>query len=107
VTDIDAASNAVTVGERGDLATSELTLTEVGFVHERPADGERVLVQYRAHGDVYPAIMEGAALRFETPVEAAAPGQSAALYSADDPDELLGGGIIETTVRASATAILG
>jgi tRNA U34 2-thiouridine synthase MnmA/TrmU len=31
-----------------------------------------------------------------------APGQSAALYSSDDPDELIGGGVIDSTVPARA-----
>lgn len=102
VTAIDAEANAITVGGRADLATSEVSLTEISFVHEPPADDERVLVQYRAHGDAYPAVLRGDSLRFETPVEAAAPGQSAAIYSSDDPDEVLGGGIIQASVPATA-----
>ncbi|MDQ4124717.1 MAG: tRNA 2-thiouridine(34) synthase MnmA, partial [Actinomycetota bacterium] len=100
VTSIDAEANAITVGDRSDLGSVELALTEMSFVHERP--GGRVLVQYRAHGDAYPAVLDGDVLRFDEPVEAAAPGQSAALYSADDPSELVGGGIIHSTVPAAA-----
>ena len=103
VTSIDADANAIRIGDRRDLATSELTLTESSFVHERPQG--RVLVQYRAHGDAFPATVEGDVVRFDEPVEAAAPGQSAAFYSADDPDELLGGGIIHSTVAASISAV--
>lgn len=99
VTAIDAGANAIRIGDREDLGTSELTLTERSFVDEPPRG--RVLVQYRAHGDAYPAEVDGTTIRFDVPVEAAAPGQSAALYSADDPDELLGGGIIHSTVPAT------
>jgi tRNA U34 2-thiouridine synthase MnmA/TrmU len=45
---------------------------------------------------------ERAHVRFGAPVEALAPGQSAAFYSADEPDELLGGGIVAATVPAEA-----
>lgn len=103
VTAIDATANAIMVGDRDDLGASELRLDEVSFVAEPPADGDRVLVQYRAHGDVHTATIEGERLRFDEPVEAAAPGQSAALYSACDPSELLGGGIIASTVPAAAS----
>ena len=44
-------------------------------------------------------------LRYENPVEAIAPGQSAALYSADDRDELLGGGVIAATRPVSAAPV--
>jgi tRNA-specific 2-thiouridylase len=99
VTAIDAQTNAIRIGDRADLGTSEVTLAECSFVHE-PRRG-RVLVQYRAHGDAYPAEVDGTTIRFEKPVEAAAPGQSVALYSEDDPDELLGGGIIHSTAPAA------
>jgi tRNA-specific 2-thiouridylase len=102
VTSIDAGSNAITVGDREDLAASELTLAESSFVHERPGDGDRVLVQYRAHGDAHPAVLSGSTIRFDEPVEAAAPGQSAVLYSSADPSELVGGGIVRSTVPAAA-----
>lgn len=98
VTAIDAASNAITVGDRDGLGVAEFVLDELSFVS---APAARVLVQYRAHGDAYPATLDGATVRFDEPVEAAAPGQSAALYSTADPDELIGGGIIASTVRAT------
>jgi tRNA-specific 2-thiouridylase len=103
VTSIDAASNALTVGDRDDLAIAGLTLSEVSFTGDRPRG--RVLVQYRAHGYAYPALVTGATVRFDAPVEAVAPGQSAALYSADDPDELLGGGIVASTVPATTATV--
>jgi tRNA-uridine 2-sulfurtransferase len=52
--------------------------------------------QLRAHGDPHPARIEASdgeevQVRFEVPVDQAAPGQSLVLYRGD---ELLGGGLI-------------
>ncbi len=70
-----------------------------------------MLVQHRAHGEANPGTVIGDAdgalsVEFEQPVEAAAPGQSAALYSALDPDELLGGGIIAGTRPVTRPQVL-
>jgi tRNA-specific 2-thiouridylase len=101
VTHVDAAANAIRVGGRDDLATAALELSETSFVDEPPRDGTPVLVQYRAHGDAHPGTIEGTRVVFDDPVEAVAPGQSAALYSTVDPSELVGGGIIHSTVPAA------
>jgi tRNA-specific 2-thiouridylase len=98
VTHIDAVSNSVVVGDRTELMTGGFTLDEVSFVHEAPAHSAPVLVQHRAHGDVNPATVlwwdDRPEVVYDEPVGAIAPGQSAALYSVDEPDLLLGGGII-------------
>ncbi len=98
---VDAGTNSVIVASRDELSTSGFRAEEASFVGAAPPDGTEVLVQHRAHGDVAPALVTAAAgdfaVDFDHPVEAVAPGQSAALYSAADPDELLGGGIIATT----------
>lgn len=104
VTGIDAASNTLTVGDHRDLEVSAIELDEMSFVGETPAQGSSVLVQYRSHGDVFPASVGAGRLEFTEPVQAVAPGQSAVLYSADAPDELLGGGIVASTVAAGAAA---
>jgi tRNA-uridine 2-sulfurtransferase len=108
VTAIDAASNTLVVGGRGDLDVDEITLDEASFVAEPPADGTPVLIQHRAHGDANPAVIERdhsiVRIRYKHPVTAVAPGQSAALYAAGDPDELVGGGIITATDRARISA---
>ena len=105
VTAIDPDSHAVTVGSADDLLVGGLTSAETSFVGEPAAAGTDVLIQHRAHG----AVMRGrvvavagdrAEILFDTPVEAVAPGQSVAFYSVDDPDELLGGGVISSTVPA-------
>jgi tRNA-specific 2-thiouridylase len=106
VTAIDPAANAVVVGSRAELAVDGFTTDEMSFVDAPVPDGTPVAVQHRAHGDVVPATIvhrNGVAeVRFDRPVEAVAPGQSAAFYSREDRDELLGGGIIRATVPAGA-----
>jgi tRNA-specific 2-thiouridylase len=98
---VDAGANAVMVASREELATSGFVAEEASFVGHAPPDGTDVLVQHRAHGEVAPGRVTAGdgtfEVSFERPVEAVAPGQSAALYSAQYPDELLGGGIIATT----------
>ncbi|MDP9226131.1 MAG: tRNA 2-thiouridine(34) synthase MnmA, partial [Actinomycetota bacterium] len=79
------------------------------FVDRVPAPGAKVLVQHRAHGDAAAATLKvgelgSAEVRYEAPVEAIAPGQSAAFYDADSPHELIGGGIVAATVAAGAVA---
>lgn len=106
---IDASSNTVVVGGRHDLEIDELTLDEASFVTQPPVEGTAVLVQHRAHGDANPAtirVMDDSTIRirYRRPVAAVAPGQSAVLYAAGDPDELLGGGVIAATDRARISA---
>ena len=107
VTGIDAETNTITIGSRNELATGSITLDETSFVSGPPAAGSRVLVQHRAHGDAVPARFyeqELVRIDFDEPVEAVAPGQSAALYDYDEPDVLLGGGIIQTAQMRTAPA---
>jgi tRNA-specific 2-thiouridylase len=109
VTSIDAGANRVVVGSRDDLSVARFIAKEVSFVGEPVRDGDRVLVQHRAHGDATPATFcrvagDRADVRFVQGVEAVAPGQTAAFYSVETPDELVGGGIIESTVATAAVA---
>lgn len=109
VTAIDATSNRVVVGSREELAVERLVVSELSFVDAEITGELGVLVQYRAHGDavsatVYPLEDGRLDVRFDAPVDAIAPGQSAAFYSTRDPDEILGGGIITSTVPVAAVA---
>jgi len=109
VTAVDARSNSVVVGGRADLRVTGLRLEETTVTGELLHEGQRVFVQHRAHGEVNEAsvceVTDGSVeIVYDMPVEAVAPGQSAALYSARDPDELVGGGIIATTVGAATVA---
>ncbi|HYN36896.1 MAG TPA: tRNA 2-thiouridine(34) synthase MnmA [Actinomycetota bacterium] len=106
VTGIDAEAGSITVGGSEDLLIGGVVAGESSFVGRAPESGERVLVQYRSHGDVFPARVEqvegeSATLDFENPVSAVAPGQSIAFYT-EDSEELLGGGVIASTVPARA-----
>ncbi|MDQ4065860.1 MAG: tRNA 2-thiouridine(34) synthase MnmA [Actinomycetota bacterium] len=109
VTGTDTRSNVVFVGDRSELSVVEIRIEEVSFVASPlPADAE-VLVQYRAHGDAMSAHVvdvtaDAFRVAFDAPVSAVAPGQSVALYSRTDPDELVAGGIITATTPASAAA---
>lgn len=106
VTRLDARTNTVVVGPRAELEVAGVRVREASFVDGPPAPGERVLVQHRAHGDAAPGVVErasgdGFAVSFDAPASALAPGQSAVLYSTERPDELVGGGVIASTVPAA------
>ncbi|MBA3349778.1 MAG: tRNA 2-thiouridine(34) synthase MnmA [Actinobacteria bacterium] len=103
VTSIDRSENVINVGRRGDLSVSQLLIEESSFVQCDPPSHMDVLVQYRAHGDTSSGQLRRAApgrwsIHFSRPVEAVAPGQSAAFYDPERPDELIGGGIIASTM---------
>ncbi|HYI46649.1 MAG TPA: tRNA 2-thiouridine(34) synthase MnmA [Actinomycetota bacterium] len=107
VTGIDAASNTVVVGDRNELLVNGCTAAEVRFVDAPLEVGKEVLVQHRAHGEVELAAVtkvdsDQIEMEFDKGVEAVATGQSAAFYSAIDPTQLLGGGIIEATSRVGS-----
>jgi tRNA-specific 2-thiouridylase len=109
VTHIDASTNTVTVGPRTDLGVASFTTEETSFVGPAPESGVAVLVQHRAHGDANEATLhplgEGRwEARLADPVAAIARGQSAAFYSTEEPDRLLGGGIISSTLAAVEVA---
>jgi tRNA-specific 2-thiouridylase len=109
VTRIDAASNTVTVGPRGELGVASFTTEETSFLDSSPPGGVEVYVQHRAHGEtndatLHPIGSDRWEARLVAPVAAIARGQSAAFYSAEEPDRLLGGGIISSTVPAAAVA---
>jgi tRNA-uridine 2-sulfurtransferase len=109
VTRIDAATNTVTVGSRRDLRVARFTTEETSFVDTPPTDEIEVIVQHRAHGETNAAALHRIEsdrweVRLVDPVFAIARGQSAAFYSADEPDRLLGGGIISSTIPAAVVA---
>lgn len=106
VSSIDAETNTIVVGKRDQLACAGFSACETSWVDEPVGAGKELLVQYRSHGDVYAARIESSApgrveIVFGRPVEAVARGQSAAFYDAANPQELLGGGVISSTVAAA------
>jgi tRNA-specific 2-thiouridylase len=90
-------SNTVVVGPRESLRRSSLEASSFRWIAGgAPAAGTRCEAQLRAHGDPHPAridecLGDAVRVRFETPVDQAAPGQSVVLYRGD---EVLGGGLI-------------
>ncbi|HWL66706.1 MAG TPA: tRNA 2-thiouridine(34) synthase MnmA [Actinomycetota bacterium] len=108
VSHIDAVGGRVTVGSRADLAVAAFSAEELHLVDADLPPGSGIFIQHRAHGEVNPGEVvargrDRIEIEFDTSVEAVAPGQSAAFYSTDDPDLLLGGGIISETASAVRT----
>ena len=107
VTAIDAGLHTLTVGGADDLLVGALTSVETSFVGAPPPAGTSLLIQHRAHGAALPGHVieiedDRVDVAYDKPVEAVAPGQSVAFYSAQEPEELLGGGIISSTIAAPA-----
>ena len=102
---LDASSNTVVVGGRDELSVVGFVADEASFVAD--AQEGDVLVQHRAHGETNPARLRmldasRVEVTFVDPVAALAPGQSAAFYSAREPDVLVGGAVIAATVPVPA-----
>jgi tRNA-uridine 2-sulfurtransferase len=90
------ADNSVVVGERAELARTDVELGDVHWVGSPPREGAGCGAQLRAHGDVHPATLgatseDGVSVRLEEPAMNVTPGQSLVLY---EGDRVLGGGVI-------------
>jgi tRNA-uridine 2-sulfurtransferase len=92
--------NTVVVGPREALRRSTVEASSFSWIAGGgPPAGTECEAQLRAHGDPHPARIESSDneavhVRFDTPVDQAAPGQSLVLYRGD---EILGGGMIRRT----------
>jgi tRNA-specific 2-thiouridylase len=97
VVGLDAAASRVVVGEAADLLARKATLEGVTWVAGAPPDGHiRVTVRVRYRHEGAPAELRlsgesSAAVHFDQPVRAVAPGQAAVFYQGD---VVLGGGWI-------------
>jgi tRNA-uridine 2-sulfurtransferase len=97
VIELRPATNTVVVGPRDALRRSNLEAGSFRWVSGAPPTAAmRCEAQLRAHGYAHPAHAEAdgsdrALIRFDAPVDQAAPGQSVVLYRGD---EVLGGGVI-------------
>jgi tRNA-specific 2-thiouridylase len=97
----DPATNTVRLGRREDLETRRFEVGQMRFVAGRPPESGgafRASVQIRHRGHVAPAVVSPLpgrdarwAVELEEPLWAAAPGQAAVFY---DADEVIGGGRI-------------
>jgi tRNA-specific 2-thiouridylase len=91
VVDVQPATATVVIGQRHHLAVKIIDLEQITWVDEPLGPGEKVEVQYRAHGQAVPAIWIDPSLVFDQPQEAIAPGQTAGFYR---DDQVLGSGVI-------------
>jgi tRNA-uridine 2-sulfurtransferase len=94
VIDVEPSTATVVIGHRRHLEVSTIVIDQITWVDEPVQPGERVEVQYRAHGQAVPATWTGDSLVCDEPQEAIAPGQTAGLYQGD---RVLGGGVIVGT----------
>jgi tRNA-specific 2-thiouridylase len=107
---IDADKRQVIVGPREALLTASLVLKEGNWLGgqdslEAAAEaGQPVLARVRSTREPVPgrlAMVDGdLRVVFDTHEEGVAPGQACVLYDPADPDRVLGGGFIASTVRA-------
>ena len=102
VSRIDPLSNTIQLGRREDLEVETFTIELASFIdpHERTGPFRAaVRIRHRAtpvEATINPLGDRRWAVRTDTPVWAAAPGQAAVLY---DGDEVLGGGRIQVPER--------
>jgi tRNA-specific 2-thiouridylase len=94
---LDAARNAVIVGDDEELYSFELTASDLNWIAGAPPAAEfrsEAKIRYAADPAPCVAAVNGRrlTLRFDEPQRAIAPGQSVVLY---DGDVVLGGGVIE------------
>jgi len=109
VVDIRPDEDSVVVGEEADLYCDELLAGDLNLFVERPlrrALDVDVKIRYRnacAPARIEPLGEETFRVRLRTPQRAVTPGQSVVFYQGD---ELLGGGIIQRTLRKGTSSIL-
>lgn len=103
VVGIEPDTATVTVGHRRDLEVTGCTVKDVTFVAGVAPLRRQVTVKVRYRSSPVDAEIQPSAagwqVRFGTPQVGVAPGQSAVFY---DGDEVLGGGIIDTSERSPA-----
>jgi tRNA-specific 2-thiouridylase len=102
VTHVDVTARRVTVGGADAVARSSVFLPgdSVTWVDGPLTGGAvRAVAQVSAHGRPIPCTVDaddergGLAIRFETAQRPIAPGQTVALYDADDPNAVIGAGV--------------
>lgn len=106
---IDAAEHRVIVGPHSALACHQVGLAETSWVAREgaPEPGTPILARLRNTAPALPATLvsvddEQVSLRLDEPQFGISAGQAAVLYTADNPDRVLGGGWI---VEAPSAAL--
>jgi tRNA-specific 2-thiouridylase len=99
VTTVDVAARRVTVGSAEQVLRSSVLLRapSLTWVDRALPSGARAVAQVSAHGRPEPCTVvreaAGTTVHFDSPQRAVAPGQTVALYDAEDPDAVIGAGI--------------
>ena len=101
VTHVDIAARRVTVGGQDAVARSSVFLSgaSMTWVDGPLRGGARAVAQVSAHGRPILCTVDadeergGLVIRFDSAQRPVAPGQTVALYDADDPDAVVGAGI--------------
>jgi len=105
---ISAGDGRVVVGSRDQLLADGLAADECNWLGPQPKAGQSVLARIRHRGGLIAATVVAVGseleLRFETPVEAVAPGQAAVLYDVENPERVIGGGWIRRAIRDAEVA---
>ena len=101
VLSIDAAANRVVVGPASGLGATEASAAGVRYLTSSPQGPFRAGVRVRhrspeAPATVVPGPASSAAILFDAPVRAVAPGQSCVFY---DGDVVIGGGVLRKAAR--------
>jgi len=103
VLEVRPADDAVVVGPREQLEVDLVEAAGATWCGPAPQAGDAVGVQVRAHGEELPGVVESVGpvvrLRLDRPVRAAAPGQTAALYTGT---RVVGSGTITAARRAAS-----
>jgi len=101
VTAIDSFRNTITIGDKEDLLTQEIMVEDMNLnkFEEIPNEfSADVKIRYNTHrvSARIKKLKNGCVVKFDTPVSAATPGQSAVFYQGD---ECIGGGVICNSLK--------
>jgi tRNA-specific 2-thiouridylase len=90
---VDVPARRITVGASEQAVGLRVAVGEARWSGPELAPGERACAQTSAHGAAAECTWEGDAVVFDEPQPLVAPGQTVALYDADDGDTVVGAAI--------------
>jgi tRNA-specific 2-thiouridylase len=94
VLNVDRISKRVVIGPLKNLLVDGVKVKELTWAVEEPVANQEVFLQTSAHGTPFKAFYKGAGLFvFKEPQKRVAPGQTVAVYDANDPEIVLGSGV--------------
>ncbi len=105
---VDVAARKVIVGSAGQAYEAGLQLKDITWTtrewEDEYREGKKVLVQTSAHGRVRGAVYRDGLVIYDQPERIVSPGQTAAFYSYDFPDMVMGSGIVKRGVAERGIA---